>query len=90
MRRVDILTLQLKHSRGRFFTTEYKTPRGDMQRLNFKVSDIKAVHKDKISIKAYVPSWEGHAVLTFYTDLRGDMCYLASDRSKVELSGLGL
>jgi len=90
MRRIDILKTHLGNARGRFFTTEYKTPRGNMARLNFKVSDVKVVAHDHIRVKAYVPRWESHAVLTFYTDLRGDMCYLAADRSKIEVTGLGL
>ena len=87
MRRVDLLQLQLLNSRGRFFTAEWRNRFGDNMRYNFKVTKIEGIDKNSITCRLYVPVYRRHYVLTFFVDARGDCTYIASDKSKFNMSG---
>jgi hypothetical protein len=87
MRRVDILKMQLLNSRGRFFTAEWKLLIGDTIRANFKVTSVEGVGKDSVTCRVFVPAYKRHFVLTFFVNAKGDCTYIASDRSKFQMSG---
>ena len=87
MRRVDILKMQLLNSRGRFFTAEWKLLIGDTIRANFKVTSVEGVGKDSVNCRVFVPAYKRHFVLTFFVNAKGDCTYIASDRSKFQMSG---
>lgn len=87
MRRVDLLKMQLLNSRGRFFTAEWKGRIGDMIKANFKVTSVESVNKDSVTCRVFVPAHQRHFVLTFFVDAKGDCTYIASDRSKFQMSG---
>lgn len=90
MRRVDLLKLQLKNSRGRFFTARYIGPLKVPMKINFKVSNIVKETPVAITVRAYVPMFETHQNLTFFVNKQGDLEYLASDKTKFNMTGLGL
>jgi hypothetical protein len=87
MRRVDILKMQLLNSRGRFFTAEWKGRIGDTIRANFKVTSVEGMDKDSVTCRVFVPAYKRHFVLTFFVNAKGDCTYIASDRSKFQMSG---
>lgn len=87
MRRVDILKMQLLNSRGRFFTAQWKGRLGDMMKHNFKVTAIEGIDKESIRCRIFVPAYKRHYVMTFFVDAKGDCTYIASDKSKFEMSG---
>lgn len=87
MRRVDLLKLQLLNSRGRFFTAEWRGRVGDMIKANFKVTAVEGISKDSITCRIFVPAHQRHHILTFFVDARGDCTYIASDKSKFNMSG---
>jgi hypothetical protein len=87
MRRVDILKMQLLNSRGRFFTAEWKLLIGDTIRANFKVTSVEGVGKDSVTCRVFVPAYKQHYMLTFLVNAKGDCTYIASDRSKFQMSG---
>ena len=87
MRRVDLLKMQLMNSKGRFFTAEWKGRQGDMMKYNFKVTAIEAVDAESIRCRIFVPVHNRHALLTFFVDAKGDCTYIASDKSKFQMSG---
>jgi len=87
MKRVDLLKMQLMNSRGRFFTAKWKGRVGDMIKANFKVTAIEGVSDDSISCRIFVPAYKRHYVMTFFVNAKGDCTYIASDKSKFEMSG---
>lgn len=92
MRRVDILKMQLINSKGRFFTAEWmRSIMGtNMKRTfkhNFKVTEVEAIDKDSIRCRIFVPAYKRHYIMTFFTNASGDCTYIASDKSKFEMSG---
>lgn len=87
MRRVDILKLQLKQNRGRFFTVEFTPDAGNAPRkMNLKISDLLHVSEGIIYFTAYVPSARKHRFFSIDTKT-GDCTYLAADKSKIAMSG---
>jgi|TARA_R100000030_G_C3246354_1_gene121902 hypothetical protein len=90
MRRTEILKIQLLNSRGRFFTTTWRGPTKLQQTLNFKVTEVKKVLQDRIEVKAYVPSSKSYQNISFFMDKKGDLLYLSSDKTKIQLSGSGI
>ena len=87
MKRVDLLKMQLMNSRGRFFTAKWKGRVGDMIKANFKVTAIEGVSDDSISCRIFVPAYKRHYVMTFFVNAKGDCTYIASDKSKFQMSG---
>jgi hypothetical protein len=87
MRRVDILKMQLLNSRGRFFTAEWKGRIGDTIKANLKVTSVEGMDKDSVTCRVFVPAYKRHFVLTFFVNAKGDCTYIASDRSKFQMSG---
>lgn len=87
MRRVDILKMQLLNSKGRFFTAQWKGRIGDMIKANFKVTAVEGIDKDSITCRIFVPAYKRHYVMTFFVNAKGDCTYIASDKSKFEMSG---
>ena len=88
MKRVDILKMQLLNSRGRFFTAQWigyglREP----IKANFKVMKILNVTPEYIDAEVYVPIAKFVSKLRFMTDAKGDCTYIASDKSKFEMSG---
>lgn len=90
MRRIDLLKFQLKNSRGRFFTTRYIGPTKLPVDINFKVTSVLRETPTVIEVEAYIPKWENHQKLVFFTNKQGDVEYLASDKSKFNMTGTGL
>ena len=90
MRRVDILRAQLNSSRGRFFTAKYKSQVGLMLQMNFKVKEIIEVTPMYIKAEMYIPSMGVSQMMKFNVGRSGDLQYLAADRSKISMSGLGM
>lgn len=90
MRRTDILKLQLTGSRGRFMTAKYKSQTGLMLKLNFKVKQILINNKDRIVAEVFIPANNVHQTMVFNLNSKGDLSYLAADRSKIQMSGSGL
>ena len=87
MKRVDLLKMQLLNSRGRFFTVQWKGLIGDMIKANIKIVDIVDVSPDRIRATVYVPRIGSNMELSFMTNAQGDCTYIASDKSKFEMSG---
>jgi hypothetical protein len=87
MRRVDLLKMQLMNSKGRFFTAEWKGRIGDMMKYNFKVSAIEGIDDSSITCRIFVPAYKRHYVMTFFVNAKGDCTYIASDKSKFQMSG---
>jgi len=87
MKRVDLLKMQLMNSRGRFFTAKWKGRVGDMIKANFKVTKIEGLDDNSITCRIFVPAYKRHYVMTFFVDAKGDCTYIASDKSKFEMSG---
>lgn len=88
MRRVDILKMQLLNSRGRFFTAEWVGANLNKPiKANLKVSKIIEVTSDYIEAEVYVPRLNWKTELRFMTNSKGDCTYIASDKSKFEMSG---
>jgi hypothetical protein len=90
MKRTDILKSQLTNSRGRFFTAKYMSATGSMLKMNFKVKNIITSNNLKIVAEVYVPSISASQVMTFKLCKKGDMSYLAADKSKIQMSGSGM
>jgi hypothetical protein len=90
MRRVDLLKTQLLASRGRFFTATYKTSVGPMLKLNLKVNKVMEIKPNQIKCMVYIPSIMRSQVMIFDVGKSGDLQYLATDRSKISMSGKGL
>lgn len=87
MRRIDILKLQLKQNRGRFFTVEFSSGTDYAPRkMNLKISDVLQESEGVLYFSAYVPSQGKHRFFTIDTK-SGDCTYLAADRSKIAMSG---
>jgi hypothetical protein len=88
MRRVDILKMQLLNSRGRFFTAEWVGANLKQNiKANMKVSKITAVTPEYIEADVYVPMISQKMNLRFMMNAKGDCTYIASDKSKFEMSG---
>ena len=87
MKRVDLLKMQLMNSKGRFFTAEWKGRIGDMIKANFKVTKVEGLDDNSITCRIFVPAYKRHYVMTFFVDAKGDCTYIASDKSKFEMSG---
>ena len=93
MRRIDILKMQLLNSRGRFFTASWVGQFGvhshrEMHiKENIKVIKILRSDRECIVASVYVPRLSRHQTLRFWVNFRGDCTYLASDKSKIEMSG---
>ena len=88
MRRVDILKMQLLNSRGRFFTARWigyglREP----LKANLKIRKILKVTPDYIDAEVYIPSVKFVSELRFLMNAQGDCTYIASDKSKFEMSG---
>tara|TARA_R100000995_G_scaffold84558_1_gene63617 strand:- start:34 stop:321 length:288 start_codon:yes stop_codon:yes gene_type:complete len=89
--------MQLLNSKGRFFTAEWKglgaidengnLVIGEMIKANFKVVDIIDVSSDRICAAVYIPRTGDTLCLNFMTNAEGDCTYIASDKSKFEMSG---
>jgi len=90
MRRTDILKMQLKYSRGRFFTATYKSVVGQMKTMNFKVKEILELKNNHVKCEVYIPRIMSTEVVVFNIGKSGDLQYLAADRSKISMSGKGL
>lgn len=88
MRRVDILKMQLLNSRGRFFTARWLGSKTDNQLYaNMKVLRIVEVAKDYVEAEVFVPKYSTSYLLRFPVNAKGDCTYIASDRSKFQMSG---
>lgn len=89
MRRIDILKMQLLNSRGRFFTASWVGPFGAHSHIkeNIKVIEILQSNRECIVASVYMPRLSRHQTLRFWVNFRGDCTYLASDKSKIEMSG---
>jgi hypothetical protein len=87
MRRVDILKMQLLNSRGRFFTAEWVGLMADTIRANMKVTEIVGEHDGNLRVIVYVPIRDMHFKLAVPVNAKGDCTYIASDRSKFQMSG---
>ena len=88
MRRVDILKMQLLNSRGRFFTAQWVGANLQQNiKANMKVSAITEVTPEYIEADVYVPRVKRKMNLRFMMNARGDCTYIASDKSKFEMSG---
>lgn len=88
MRRVDILKMQLLNSRGRFFTAEWiGAGLREPIKANLKVSKIVKVTPEYIDAEVYVPRLKWRSELRFMMSAKGDCTYIASDKSKFEMSG---
>ena len=88
MKRVDILKMQLLNSRGRFFTAQWigyglREP----IKANLKVMKILKVTPEYIDAQVYVPRIKFISELRFMMNAKGDCTYIASDKSKFEMSG---
>lgn len=88
MKRVDLLKMQLLNSRGRFFTAEWigyglREP----IKANMKIVKILKVTPEYIDAEVYVPCAKFISNLRFMTDAKGDCTYIASDKSKFEMTG---
>ena len=88
MRRVDLLKMQLLNSRGRFFTAEWiGAGLQEPIKANLKVSKIVEVTPEYIDAEVYVPRLKWRSELRFMLNAKGDCTYIASDKSKFEMSG---
>lgn len=87
MRRVDILKMQLLNSRGRFFTVSWKGQLGSTLKENIKVTKIVKQTAEQFIVRAYVPRLSKHFNVYFPVNGKGDCYYIASDKSKFEMSG---
>ena len=87
MKRVDILKMQLLNSRGRFFTVSWKGRLGSTLKENIKVTSIVEQTPEQLIVRAYVPRLSGHYNVYFPVNAKGDCTYIASDKSKFEMSG---
>ena len=88
MKRVDILKMQLLNSRGRFFTARW-VGAGLQEPINanMKISKIVEVTPEYIDAEVYLPSYGWNLELRFMLNAKGDCTYIASDKSKFEMSG---
>lgn len=85
MKRVDILKLQLKQSRGRFFTIEFRpTIDQPSRKLNMKIKEINADGVGGMIFTAYVKN-DGYR--TFAVSNNGDCTYVAADKSQISMKG---
>ena len=88
MKRVDLLKMQLLNSRGRFFTARWVgAGLQEPIKANLKVCKIVEVTPDYIDAEVYVPSLNWNLELRFMMNANGDCTYIASDKSKFEMSG---
>jgi len=79
--------MQLLNSRGRFFTAEWVGVLGDPIRANVKVTEIQGEEDGKLKVRLFVPRLNGHYELLFPIDAKGDCTYIASDKSKFQMTG---
>ena len=86
MRRVDLLKMQLLNSRGRFFTARWVGATENEVYANMKVLKILEVTKDHVEAEVLVPKF-GTYTLRFPVNAKGDCTYIASDKSKFEMTG---
>ena len=88
MKRVDLLKMQLLNSRGRFFTAKWVGAHfKENLEANMKVSKITAITTEYIDADVYVPRLERKINLRFMMNAQGDCTYIASDKSKFEMTG---
>lgn len=88
MRRVDILKMQLLNSRGRFFTASWVGSKTENRlHANMKVSRIVKVARDYVDAEVFVPKYSTSYLLRFPVNSKGDCNYIASDKSKFEMTG---
>ena len=88
MKRVDLLKMQLLNSRGRFFTAKWlgANLREEIT-ANMKVSEILEVTPAYVEASVYVPRVKRKMQLRFMMNAKGDCTYIASDKSKFEMTG---
>ena len=88
MKRVDLLKMQLLNSRGRFFTAKWLGANlQEVLTANMKVSKVTEVTPEYIDAEVYVPRVKRKLNLRFMMNAKGDCTYIASDKSKFEMSG---
>ena len=88
MKRVDLLKMQLLNSRGRFFTAKWLGANlQEVLSANMKVSEITEVTPEYIDAEVYVPRVKRKMNLRFMMNAKGDCTYIASDKSKFEMTG---
>lgn len=87
MRRVDLLKMQLLNSRGRFFTVSWKGRIYPTLKENIKVTSIVEETAEDLIVRAYVPRLARHVTIYFPINGKGDCTYIASDKSKFQMSG---
>jgi hypothetical protein len=75
------------NSRGRFFTAEWTGRLGFKLKENIKIKEIVGVSTSYVDAWVYVPRIQSHLNIRFPIDSRGDCTYIASDRSKFQMSG---
>jgi hypothetical protein len=88
MKRVDLLKMQLLNSRGRFFTAKWVGANLQQEiTANMKVSKILEVTPEYVEAEVYVPMVKRQMKLRFMMNAKGDCTYIASDKSKFEMTG---
>jgi len=88
MKRVDLLKMQLLNSRGRFFTAKWLGANlREVLTANMKVSKVTEVTPEYIDADVYVPRLSRTMNLRFMMNAKGDCTYIASDKSKFEMTG---
>ena len=88
MKRVDLLKMQLLNSRGRFFTAKWVGAYlGEQLSANMKVSRILEVTPEYVEADVYIPRVGSKMKLRFMMNAKGDCTYIASDKSKFEMTG---
>ena len=88
MKRVDLLKMQLLNSRGRFFTAKWLGANlQEVLTANMKVSKVTEVTPEYIEAEVYVPRVKRTMNLRFMMNAKGDCTYIASDKSKFEMTG---
>jgi|SaaInl1SG_22_DNA_1037389.scaffolds.fasta_scaffold41247_2 hypothetical protein len=88
MKRVDLLKMQLLNSRGRFFTAKWLGANlQEVLTANMKVSKVTEVTPEYIDAEVYVPRVKRKMNLRFMMNAKGDCTYIASDKSKFEMTG---
>jgi hypothetical protein len=87
MKRVDILKMQLLNSRGRFFTAEWIGVSGTNLRINMKVTEVVGESDGKVYVTVFVPQTKSHYKLGIPVNAKGDCTYIASDKSKFQMTG---
>ena len=88
MKRVDLLKMQLLNSRGRFFTAKWLGANlQEVLTANMKVSKVTEVTPEYIDAEVYVPRVKRKMNLRFMMNAKGGCTYIASDKSKFEMTG---